>query len=92
MLEIGAGSALAMAAAADALGAPPADPVRVHGQVTQAGRSVEGAIVSFFPSGPKLYERLKVASTDAQADVRRYASRNSRSTERPSTSPSTISS
>jgi len=52
------------------LGAPPTDPVAVTGQVTMAGRALDDAVVSFFPAGPKLYERLKVATTDGEG---RYA-------------------
>ena len=33
------------------LGAPPADPVRVHGRVTHAGAPYGGALVTFVPSG-----------------------------------------
>ncbi len=51
------------------LGAPPANPVEVAGQVTRAGQPVAGAMVSFFPVGPRLYERLKLATT---ADDGRY--------------------
>jgi hypothetical protein len=47
------------------LGAPPSDPVRVTGNVTRAGAGVDGAIVSFLPAGPNLYERMKIVSTDA---------------------------
>ncbi|MEZ6013993.1 MAG: carboxypeptidase-like regulatory domain-containing protein [Planctomycetota bacterium] len=50
------------------LGAPPANPVRVSGTVTQAKRGLAGVVVTFLPAGPKLYERMKVAATNADGD------------------------
>ena len=47
------------------LGAPPANPVKVHGRISRAGEAVRGYDVMFFPAGPNLYERLKPASVDA---------------------------
>ncbi len=41
------------------LGSAPEDPVRVSGKVTQNEEPVEGAILSFFPEGSGIYERLK---------------------------------
>lgn len=41
------------------LGSAPEDPVRVTGKVTQNEEPVEGAILSFFPEGAGIYERLK---------------------------------
>ncbi len=46
------------------LGAPPADPVTVHGRVTHAKQPYEGALVSFYPEGGKLYERMRFAPVD----------------------------
>lgn len=47
------------------LGAPPADPVRVTGKVTLGGEPYRGAMVAFFPEGSKLYERMQMATVDA---------------------------
>lgn len=46
------------------LGAPAAEPVHVHGRVTLDGAAFEGVLVSFFPEGTRLYERLAFADTD----------------------------
>jgi len=48
------------------IGSPPEHPVHVHGVVTHAGEPYANAVVSFYPEGTKLYERLKVAATDAE--------------------------
>ena len=44
------------------LGKPKDNPVLVHGRVTLAGEPYEGAILSFYPEGERLYERLEVTS------------------------------
>src|SRR6185436_8158775 len=43
------------------LGAPPKDPVRVHGHVLHGGEPVEGGLVSFIAEGSKGLEALKMA-------------------------------
>jgi len=48
------------------IGAPPANPVRVHGRVTHGGAAFTNAIVTFYPSGAKLYEHLKFTDLDEQ--------------------------
>jgi len=40
------------------LGAPPEDPVRIHGRVSHGDGAYSGAMVSFFPEGSRLYERM----------------------------------
>ena len=54
------------------LGAPPAEPVRVHGRVTLAGDPVADAVVSFVPAGGEGMEFLKIdtASSDGAYDIR----------------------
>lgn len=44
------------------IGAPPADPVKITGQVTHGGEPFTGAILTFFQAGTKLYENMKFAS------------------------------
>jgi hypothetical protein len=44
------------------LGAPPKDPVRVHGRVLHGGSAVEGGLISFFAEGSKGFEALKMTS------------------------------
>ena len=46
------------------IGKPPVDPVRVHGKVTLGDEPYRGALVSFYPEGGKLYERLAFGSVD----------------------------
>jgi len=41
------------------LGAPPADPVRVFGEVTHGGRPYAGALISFYPEGESIFENMK---------------------------------
>ncbi|HEX6885547.1 MAG TPA: carboxypeptidase regulatory-like domain-containing protein [Planctomycetota bacterium] len=52
------------------LGAPPEDPVRVHGRVTLAGEPVPGAVLSFVPANGKGLDNLKIKTLDAEG---RYA-------------------
>jgi len=47
------------------LGAPPADPVAVHGRVRHDGQPVTGGLVSFVAEGSKGFQSLKMASLDA---------------------------
>ncbi len=44
------------------LGQPKDDPVRVFGRVTMGDEPFGGALVSFFPEGEKLYERLELCT------------------------------
>jgi hypothetical protein len=46
------------------LGAPPSDPVRVHGRVLHGGEPVEGGLLSFFGEGSKGLEALKMVSLE----------------------------
>ncbi len=48
------------------LGAPPEDPVRVHGRVTLAGEPVPGALLSFVPADGAGLDKLKLQTLDAQ--------------------------
>jgi len=48
------------------LGAPPEDPVRVHGQVTVDDAPVPGALISFVPAGGKGLDQLKVKTLDGE--------------------------
>ncbi len=48
------------------LGAPPADPVRVHGRVTLGGEPVPGALLSFVPADGAGLDKLKLKTLDAQ--------------------------
>ncbi|MCP3914518.1 MAG: carboxypeptidase regulatory-like domain-containing protein [bacterium] len=47
------------------IGEKPEDPVRVFGKVEHAGEPYTGSLVSYYPEGSKLYERLKIASVTA---------------------------
>ena len=44
------------------LGRPKDDPVRVFGRVTMGDEPFGGALVSFFPEGERLYERLEICT------------------------------
>lgn len=44
------------------LGKPKDNPVRVYGRVTLAGETYGGALMSFYPEGERLYERLEMTS------------------------------
>jgi hypothetical protein len=46
------------------LGAPPEDPVRVHGRVTLDGEPVGGLMISFVPTEGKGIDHLKIGSTE----------------------------
>lgn len=46
------------------LGAPPADPVRVHGRVTLGGDPVPGAVLSFVPADGAGLDKLKLKTLD----------------------------
>jgi protocatechuate 3,4-dioxygenase beta subunit len=48
------------------LGAPPEDPVRVHGRVTLAGDPVPGAVLSFVPADGKGLDKLKIQTLDTE--------------------------
>ncbi|MFT5051557.1 MAG: hypothetical protein ACI8QZ_002976 [Chlamydiales bacterium] len=50
------------------IGAPPANPVNIHGRVTHGGEPFGNAMVTFYPSGEKLYEHLKFTDVDAQGE------------------------
>ena len=47
------------------LGKAKDNPVLVHGRVTLAGEPYEGALLSFYPEGERLYERLEMTSVSA---------------------------
>jgi len=46
------------------IGAPPEDPVKVHGRVTHGDEPWEGAIVTFVPPGEGPYQRMKFSTVD----------------------------
>ena len=46
------------------LGSTPVDPVVVRGKVTQNEAPVAGAMISFFPEGAGIYERLKFSTVE----------------------------
>ncbi len=48
------------------LGAPPANPVRIHGRIAAAGVPVTGVALNFVADGMKNMSGLKFVSTDAQ--------------------------
>lgn len=52
------------------IGAPPEDPVRVHGKVTLGDEPYAGVAISFIPEGGKLYEQMENATVD---DAGEYA-------------------
>ncbi len=48
------------------LGAPPEDPVRVHGRVLHGDQPVPGALLSFLPGGEGGYQDIKLTHVDSQ--------------------------
>ncbi|MEE8467437.1 MAG: carboxypeptidase regulatory-like domain-containing protein, partial [Planctomycetota bacterium] len=48
------------------IGAPPQDPVRVHGRVTLGGEPYTGVTLSFYSQGGRLYENSENTSVDGQ--------------------------
>ncbi|MFT5153198.1 MAG: hypothetical protein ACI841_003198, partial [Planctomycetota bacterium] len=47
------------------LGAPPEDPITVRGMVKHGGQPYRSSMISFFPTGEKIYQRLKLTSVAA---------------------------
>jgi hypothetical protein len=48
------------------LGAPPQDPVRVHGRVTLDEKPVSGAVISFVPADGAGLDKLKIETLDGE--------------------------
>ncbi len=50
------------------LGAPPKDPVQIHGRLIAAGEPVPGAMIVFFADGTGGMEAMKFANSDAKGE------------------------
>ena len=48
------------------LGAPPADPIRVHGTISHDGEPVPNLMVTFMPEGTSGFQGLKMEQTDGE--------------------------
>jgi protocatechuate 3,4-dioxygenase beta subunit len=50
------------------IGAPPEDPVAVHGKVTHGGQPYTNAVISFYPEGSNLYQRIELDTVDEDGE------------------------